>query len=115
MSAEKEVEQLQVSAEPEGEDTAQIMDTERVQAGWGEGMEKERAAALAVKSKAVEPEDIVSKHTPLATQELAIGVNEVEDVVAPAIERASSKAVSTSVGSSEVKVSILAVGSGVTY
>ena len=34
MAAEKEAEQLQVSAEPEGEDVVWIVDAERVQAGW---------------------------------------------------------------------------------
>ena len=89
----------------------QIMDAEWVQAGWKERMEKERAdkeraAALAAKSKTVEPEDTASKRVPPATQELAIDIDEVEDVVAPVAERASSKAVSTSVGSSGIKVSV---------
>ena len=111
MATEKEAEQLQVSAEPEGEDVAQIVDAEQVQAGWKERMEKEqadkeRAATLAAKSKAVEPEDAVSKRAHLATQELAIDVDEEEDVVAPVAEQASSKAVSTSVGSSGIKVSV---------
>ena len=111
MAAEKEAEQLQVSAEPEGEDVARIVDAERVQAGWKERMEKERAdkeraAALAAKSSTVEPEDAASKRAPPATQESAINVDEVEDVVGLVAERASSKAVSTSVGSSGIKVSV---------
>jgi hypothetical protein len=77
-----------------------------VQAGWKERMEKERAAALAVKSKTVEHEDAASKRALSATQESAIEVDEVEDEVAPMGERASSKAVSTSVSSSGVKVSV---------
>ena len=110
MAAEKEAEQLQVSEEPEGK-VARIVDAERVQAGWKERMEKEwankeQAAALAAKSKMVEPEDAASKHVPPATQELAIDVDKVEDVVAPVVERASSKAVSTSVGSLGIKVSV---------
>ena len=89
---------------------ARIVDAERVQAGWKERMEKERAdkeraATLAAKLKAVEPEDAASKRAHPATQELAIDVDE-EDVVAPVAERASSKAVSTSVGSSGIKVSV---------
>ena len=88
-----------------------IVDAEWVQAGWKERMEKEwadkeRAAALAAKSKTVEPEDTASKRVPPATQELVIDVDEVEDVVVPVAERASSKAVSTSVGSSGIKVSV---------
>ena len=110
-AAEKEAEQLQVSAEPEGEDVARIVDAKRVQAGWKERMEKERAdkeraTVLAAKSKAVEPKDAASKCAHLATQESVIDVDEVEDVVAPVAERASSKAVSTSVGSSGIKVSV---------
>ena len=85
---------------------ARIVDTEQVQAGWKERMENERAAALAAKSTMVDPEDAASKHAPPATQELAIDVNEVEDVVAPVAERASLKAVSTSVGSLVIKVSV---------
>ena len=88
-----------------------IVDAEWVQAGWKERMEKEwadkeRAAALVAKLKMVEPEDAASKCVPLAMQESAIDVDEVEDVVAPVAERASSKAVSTSVGSSGIKVSV---------
>ena len=105
MAAEKEADQLQVSAEPEGEDVVRIMDAKRVQAGWKERMEKEWAATLAVKSKMVEPEDAASKRTPPATQGSAINVDEVEDVIAPMMERALSKAVSTSVSSLGVKVS----------
>ena len=94
---------------------ARIVDAERVQVGWKERMEKERAdkewaAALAAKSKAVEPEDAASKRAHLATQESAIDVDEEEDVVAPVVERASSKAVSTSVGSSGIKVSVQQLG-----
>ena len=94
---------------------ARIVDAERVQAGWKKRMEKERAdkeraAALAAKSKAVEPEDAASKHAHPATQESAIDVDEEEDVVAPVAERASSKAVSTSVGSSGIKVSVQQLG-----
>ena len=90
---------------------AWIMDAEQVQAGWKERMEKEWAdkewaATLAAKSKAVEPEDAASKRAHSATQELAIDINEEEDVVAPVVERASSKAVSTSVGSLGIKVSV---------
>ena len=90
---------------------AWIVDAKRVQAGWKERMEKERAdkewaAALAAKSKMVEPEDAASKCAPPATQESAIDVDKVEDVVAPVAEQASSKAVSTSVGSSGIKVSV---------
>ena len=90
---------------------ARIVDAEWVQAGWKERMEKERAdkeraATLAAKSKAVEPEDAASKHAHPATQESAIDIDEVEDVVAPVAEQASSKAVSTSVGSSGIKVSV---------
>ena len=69
-------------------------------------MEKECAAALAAKLKTVEPEDAASKHAPLATQESAIDVDEVEDVVVLVAEWASSKAVSTSVGSLGIKVSV---------
>ena len=105
MAAEKEADQLQVSAEPEGEDMARIVDAERVQAGWKERMEKEWAATLAVKSKMVEPKDAASKRAPPATQGLAINVDEVEDVIAPMTERALSKVVSTLVSSSGVKVS----------
>ena len=105
MAAEKEADQLQVSAEPEGEDVAWIVDAERVQVGWKERMEKERAATLAVKSKMVEPEDATSKRMPLATQGSVIDVDEMEDVIAPMTERASSKAVFTSVSSSGVKLS----------
>ena len=88
-----------------------IVDAERVQAGWKERMEKERAnkeraATLAAKSKAVEPEDAASKRTHPATQESVINIDKVEDVVAPVVEQASSKAVSTSVGSSGIKVSV---------
>ena len=68
--------------------------------------EKERATTLAAKSKTVKPEDAASKRAPPATQESAIDVNEVEDVVALVAERASSKVVSTSVGSSGIKVSV---------
>ena len=90
---------------------ARIVDAEWVQAGWKERMEKERAdkeraATLAAKSKAVEPEDAVSKRAHPATQESAIDVDKEEDVVALVVERASSKAVSTSVGSSGIKVSV---------
>ena len=90
---------------------AWIVDTERVQAGWKERMEKERAdkewaATLAAKSKAVEPKDAASKRAHPATQESAIDIDEEEDVVAPVAERASSKAVSISVGSSGIKVSV---------
>ena len=65
---------------------ARIVDTERVQAGWKERMEKEwadkeQAAALAAKLSMVEPEDAASKRAPPAMQESAIDVNEVEDVV----------------------------------
>ena len=102
MATEKEADQLQVSAEPEGKDVMQIMDAERVQAGWKERMEKEQAdkeqaTALVAKLKMVEPEDTASKCAPLATQGLVINVDKVEDVVAPMMERASSKVVSTSV------------------
>ena len=88
-----------------------IVDAERVQAGWKERMEKEQAdkeqaAVLAAKSKAVEPEDAASKCAHPATQESAIDIDEVEDVVAPVVERASLKAVSTLVGSSGIKVSV---------
>ena len=88
-----------------------IVDAEQVQAGWKERMEKERAdkvraAALAAKSKAVEPEDAAGKRAHPATQESAIDVEEEEDVVAPVAEQASLKAVSTSVGSSGIKVSV---------
>ena len=111
MAAEKEAKQLQVSAEPEGEDVARIVDAKWVQAGWKERMEKERAdkeraAALAAKSKAVEPEHTASKRAHPAMQESAINVNEEEDVVAPVVERALLKAVSTSVGSLGIKVSV---------
>ena len=87
------------------------MDAERVQVGWKERMEKERAnkeraAALVAKSKAVEPEHTAGKCAHPAMQESAIDVDEEEDVVAPVAERASSKAVSTSVGSSGIKVSV---------
>ena len=90
---------------------AQIVDAEQVQAGWKERMEKEwankeQAAALAAKSKAVEPEDAASQRAHPATQKSAIDVNKEEDVVAPVAERASSKVVSTSVGSSGIKVSV---------
>ena len=90
---------------------ARIVDAKRVQAGWKERMEKERAdkeraAALVAKSSTVEPEDAASKRAPPATQESAINVDEVEDVVGLVAERASSKAVSTSVGSSGIKVSV---------
>ena len=71
-----------------------------------EQADKEQAAALAAKSKAVEPEDAASKRTHPATQESAIDVDEEEDVVAPVAERAFSKAVSTSVGSTGIKVSV---------
>ena len=89
---------------------ARIVDAERVQVGWKERMEKERAnkeraAALAAKSKAVEPKDAASKYAHPATQESAIDVDK-EDVVVPVAERASSKASSTSVGSSGIKVSV---------
>ena len=60
--------------------------------------------------KAVEPEDAMSKCAPLATQESAIDVNEVEDVVVPVVEGASLKVVSTLVGSSGVKVSVQQLG-----
>ena len=94
---------------------ARIMDAERVQVGWKERMEKEQAdkeqaAALAAKSSTVEPKDAASKRAPLATQESAIDVDEVEDVVGLVAERASSKAVSTSVGSSGIKVSVQQLG-----
>ena len=90
---------------------ARIVDAEWVQVGWKERMEKERAdeeraTALAAKSQTVEPEDAASKRMPLATQELAIDVDEVEDVGAPVVERASSKVVSTLVGSLGIKVSV---------
>ena len=71
-----------------------------------EQADKERAAALAAKSSTVEPEDAASKRAPPATQESAINIDEVEDVVALVVEQASSKAVSTSVGSSGIKVSV---------
>ena len=71
-----------------------------------ERADKERATVLAAKSKAVEPEDAASKRAHPATQESAINVEEEEDVVVPVAERASSKAVSTSVGSSGIKVSV---------
>ena len=69
----------------------QIVDAERVQAGWTERMEKEWAdkewaATLAAKSKAVEHEDAASKRTHPATQESAIDIDKVEDVVAPVAE-----------------------------
>ena len=94
---------------------ARIVDAERVQTGWKERMEKEWAdkewaATLAAKSKAVEPEDAASKRAHQAMQEWAINVDEEEDVVAPVAERASSKAVSTSVGSSGIKVSVQQLG-----
>ena len=94
---------------------AWIVDAERVQAGWKERMEKERAdkeraTALAAKSSMVEPEDAASKRVPPATQESAINVDEVEDVVGLVAERALSKAVSTSVGSSGIKVSVQQLG-----
>ena len=90
---------------------AWIVDAKRVQAGWKERMEKEqadkeRAAALAAKSKVVEPEDAASKRVHPATQESAIDVDEEEDVVVLVAERASLKAVSTLVGSSGIKVSV---------
>ena len=90
---------------------AQIVDAKWMQTGWKERMEKEWAdkewaAMLAAKSKVVEPEDAASKCAHLAMQESAINVDEEEDVVAPVVERASSKAVSTSVGSSGIKVSV---------
>ena len=90
---------------------AQIVDAERVQAGWKERMEREQAnkewaTALAAKSKTVEPEDAASKRVPPAMQESAINVDEVEDVVALVAERAVSKAVSTLVGSLGIKVSV---------
>ena len=90
---------------------AWIVDAERVQAGWKERMEKERAnkewaAVLAAKSKAVEPKDAASKRAHLATQELAIDVDEEEDVVVLVVGQASPKVVSTSVGSSGIKVSV---------
>ena len=90
---------------------AWIVDAKRVQAGWKERMEKEqadkeRAAALAAKSKVVEPEDTASKRVHPATQESAINVDEEEDVVALVAERASSKVVSTLVGSLGIKVSV---------
>ena len=115
MAAEKEAKQLQVSAEPEGEDVAWIVDAEWVQVGWKERMEKERAnkeraAMLAAKSNMVKPEDTASKRAPPTMQESAIDVNEVEDVVVLVAERASSKAVSTSVGSSGIKVSVQQLG-----
>ena len=67
---------------------ARIVDAERVQAGWKERMEKERAdkeraATLVAKLTAVKPEDAASKHAHPATQESAIDVDEEEDVVAP--------------------------------
>ena len=85
------MDQLQVCAEPEDEDVVQIVDAEQVQAGWKERMEKEwankeRAATLAAKLKMVEPKDTVSKRAPPATQESAIDVDEVEDMVAPMME-----------------------------
>ena len=90
---------------------ARIVDAEWVHAGWKERMEKEQAdkeqaAVLAAKSSMVEPKDAASKCAPPATQESAINVDEVEDVVALVAERASSKVVSTSVGSSGIKVSV---------
>ena len=90
---------------------AWIVDAEQMQVGWKERMEKERAnkervATLVAKSKMVEPEDTASKRAPPAMQKLAINVDEVEDVVAPVVEQASSKAVSTSVGSLGIKVSV---------
>ena len=51
-----------------------------------ERADKEQAAALVAKLKAVEPKDAASKHAHLATQESAIDVDEVEDVVAPVAE-----------------------------
>ena len=89
----------------------QIVDAEWVQVGWKERMEKEwadkeQAATLVAKSKAVEPEDAASKRVHLAMQESAIDVDEEEDVVALVAERALLKAVSTSVGSSGIKVSV---------
>ena len=75
-----------------------------------ERADKERAAALAAKSKAVEPEDAASKRAHPATQESAINVDEEEDVVALVAERALSKVVSTSVGSSGIKVSVQQLG-----
>ena len=69
-------------------------------------MKKERAAALVAKSKTVKPKDAVSKCMPPSTQELAINVDEVKDVVALMTEQASSKVVSTSVSLSGVKVSV---------
>jgi hypothetical protein len=98
--------ELQVSAEPEAEDVVWIMDAEWVHAGWKERMEKEWAIALAAKSKTVEHEDAASKRAPPAMQESAIKVNKVEDMVALMVEQVSSKALSTSVSSSGVKVSI---------
>ena len=86
MAAEKEADQLQVSAEPEGEDVVWIVNAEWVQAGWKERMEKEWAVMLAVKSKMVEPEDAASKRVLPATQGLAINVDKMEDVIAPMTE-----------------------------
>ncbi|KAF8545621.1 hypothetical protein OG21DRAFT_1492138 [Imleria badia] len=96
LAVQKQADDLQIIMEPDAEDTECIMSTERVQAGWKEWIEKDKANAEQAKAKDAEDEVTGVKDRPMAMQGSMVEVDEVEEVVAPTAERreVSSNAVS---------------------